>query len=555
MNGYVKTCAVLTAVFSGGTFAFAQGGYTVSGSVEDADGPLVGVTVIEVGTSNGTSTGPEGGYSLTVSAPDSPVEFSCIGYQSQTYDASMVPSTVTLKTDSQYLDEVVVIGYGTVKKDDLTGSISAIKAEELNRGAVVSTQDLLKGKIAGLLVTPGDGGPGSSSRIRIRGSASLNASNDPLVVIDGVPVASGAAGGMSNPLDLLNPNDIESFSVLKDASAAAIYGSRASNGVILITTKKGTGTLPQVAYSGSVSVQQNTKTVPVMSAEELSRFYTELYPADTSTGLAVADLLRGSNTDWQSLIFRTALATEHNVSLYGNYLTRMPYRASMSYTGQQGTLKRSDYNRGTADISLSPNFFDKHLTLDLSAKGVYSYSNYTNSAVIGSAAFFNPTQDPYWRNPDGSIDYTTTNGYWNYGNGRGKDFSPNMLVGPSPLSRLYDDISNAESMRFIGRVALDYKVHGLESLKFNVSAGLDITRTDSFDGERPGSFQAYGDTSNLGVGTYNKSFSLSRSQVFEAYANYNDTFGIHGLDILAGYSWQNNYWANRTIVSRRTPIA
>ena len=149
MNGYVKTCAVLTAVFSGGTFAFAQGGYTVSGSVEDADGPLVGVTVIEVGTSNGTSTGPEGGYSLTVSAPDSPVEFSCIGYQSQTYDASMVPSTVTLKTDSQYLDEVVVIGYGTVKKDDLTGSISAIKAEELNRGAVVSTQDLLKGKIAG----------------------------------------------------------------------------------------------------------------------------------------------------------------------------------------------------------------------------------------------------------------------------------------------------------------------------------------------------------------------------------------------------------------------
>ena len=547
MNGYVKICAVLTAVFSGGTFAFAQGGYTVSGSVEDADGPLVGVTVIEVGTSNGTSTGPEGGYSLTVSAPDSPVEFSCIGYQSQTYDASMVPSTVTLKADSQYLDEVVVIGYGTVKKDDLTGSISAIKAEELNRGAVVSTQDLLKGKIAGLLVTPGDGGPGSSSRIRIRGSASLNASNDPLVVIDGVPVASGAAGGMSNPLDLLNPNDIESFSVLKDASAAAIYGSRASNGVILITTKKGTGTHPQVAYSGSFSVQQNTKTVPVMSAEELSRFYTELYPADTSTGLAVADLLRGSNTDWQSLIFRTALATEHNVSLYGNYLTRMPYRASMSYTGQQGTLKRSDYNRGTADISLSPNFFDKHLTLDLSAKGVYSYSNYTNSAVIGSAAFFNPTQDPYWRNPDGSIDYTTTNGYWNYGNGRGKDFSPNMLVGPSPLSRLYDDISNAESMRFIGRVALDYKVHGLESLKFNVSAGLDITRTDSFDGERPGSFQAYGDTSNLGVGTYNKSFSLSRSQVFEAYANYNDTFGIHGLDILAGYSWQNNYWANRTI--------
>ena len=433
MNRYIYICALLVTVISAGTLAYAQGGYGVSGTVEDADGPIVGATVLEQGTSNGTITGPDGGFSLTVSSPDSPVEISCIGYASQTYDASMLPSTVILKEDTQYLDEIVVIGYGTVKKDDLTGSITAIKTEELNRGAVVSTQDLLKGKIAGLLVTPGDGGPGSGSRIRIRGSASLNASNDPLIVIDGVPVASGAAGGMSNPLDLLNPNDIESFSVLKDASAAAIYGSRASNGVILITTKKGVGGRPQVAYNGSFSIQQNTKTVPVMSAAELSRFYTELYPADTSTGAIVADMLKGYDTDWQSLIFRTALATEHNMSIYGNYRTRMPYRASVSYTGQQGTLKQADYNRGTADFSLSPAFFDKHLTLDLNAKGVYSHSNYTNSAVIGSAAFFNPTQDPYWRNADGSIDRTTTNGYWNYGNGRGKDFSPNMLVGPSPL--------------------------------------------------------------------------------------------------------------------------
>ena len=279
MNRYIYICALLVTVISAGTLAYAQGGYGVSGTVEDADGPIVGATVLEQGTSNGTITGPDGGFSLTVSSPDSPVEISCIGYASQTYDASMLPSTVILKEDTQYLDEIVVIGYGTVKKDDLTGSITAIKTEELNRGAVVSTQDLLKGKIAGLLVTPGDGGPGSGSRIRIRGSASLNASNDPLIVIDGVPVASGAAGGMSNPLDLLNPNDIESFSVLKDASAAAIYGSRASNGVILITTKKGVGGRPQVAYNGSFSIQQNTKTVPVMSAAELSRFYTELYPA------------------------------------------------------------------------------------------------------------------------------------------------------------------------------------------------------------------------------------------------------------------------------------
>ena len=547
MNGYVKIYAALMAFLTGGFLASAQGGYQVSGTVTDAQGPLVGATVLEQGTSNGTSTGPEGEYSLTVSSPDAPVEFSCIGYVSVTYDASLVPATVTLKEDNQYLDEVVVIGYGTVKKDDMTGSISAIKAEDLNRGAVVNTQDLLKGKVAGLLVTPGDGGPGSGSRIRIRGSASLNASNDPLIVIDGVPVASGAAGGMSNPLDLLNPNDIESFSVLKDASAAAIYGSRASNGVILITTKKGVGNRIQVSYNGSFSVQQNSKTVPVMSAAELRTFYGEIYPSDTSTGQTVAQLLKDSDTDWQSLVFRTAFATDHNVSVYGNVRSRMPFRASVAYTGQQGTLKASDYNRGTADINLTPNFLDSHLTLDLSAKGVYSYSDYTDSGVIGTAAFFNPTQDPYWRNPDGSIDYTTTNGYWNYGNGRGKDFSPNSLVGPSPLSRLYDNISNAASRRFIGRAALDYKVHGLETLKFNVSAGLDVAVTDSYNGIRPGSFQAYGDTSNLGIGSYTRSYSLSRSQIVEAYANYSETWGIHTLDLLGGYSWQNNYWANRSV--------
>ena len=547
MNRYVYIGAVLAAFLASGASISAQGGYTLSGTVADESGPVAGAAVIEQGTSNGTSTGPEGDYTLTVSSPDAPVEFSCIGYVSVTYDASQVPPTVTLKEDTQYLDEVVVIGYGTAKKDDMTGSISAIKAEDLNRGAVVNTQDLLKGKVAGLLITPGDGGPGSGSRIRIRGSASLNASNDPLIFIDGVPVASGAAGGMSNPLDLLNPDDIESFSVLKDASAAAIYGSRASNGVILITTKKGFGSRPKVSYNGSFSVQQNSRRVPVMSASELRDFYTVTYPSDTSAGELIAPLLKGSDTDWQSLIFRTAFATSHNVSIYGNYRSRMPYRASVAYTGQQGTLKRSDYNRGTADVSLTPNFLDNHLTLDINAKGVYTYSNYTNSGVISTAAFFNPTQDPYWRNPDGSIDYTTTNGYWNYGNGRGKEFSPNTLAGPSPLSRLYDDISNAGSLRFIGRIALDYKVHSLEALRFNVSAGLDIAQTSSYNGSRPGSFQAYGDTSNLGIGSYTKGYNLSRSRIFEAYANYNRTWGIHTLDLLGGYSWQNNYWANRDV--------
>lgn len=534
-------------VFTTGTFLSAQGGYTVRGVVEDQLGPVIGASVVEQGTQNGTMTGLDGDFVLKVSSPDSPVEISCVGYVSQVYPASGMPDKIVLQEDAEFLDEVVVIGYGTVKKDDMTGSVAAIKAEDLNRGAVVNTQDMIKGKVPGVLVTPGDGGPGSGSRIRVRGSSSLNASNDPLIVIDGVPIAQGAGGAMSNPLDLLNPNDIESFSVLKDASASAIYGSRASNGVILITTKKGAGSVPKVSYSGSASVQNVSRRVPVMSPSELVAFYSQTYPSGTPTGDKVRELTGKYLTDWQDLIFRTAFATEHNVSVRGKVGDRMPYRASIGYLGQQGTLYESRYDRGTADFSLSPNFFDKHLTLDVNAKAVYSYQDYANGGVVANAAFYNPTQPPNWLNSDGSIDYKTTNGYWNYGNGRGTEFQPNVLVGPSPLSQLYDNLSDAKSLRFIGRMALDYKVHGLEALSFNVSAGLDITSTDSYNEIVPGSFQAYTDTGNLGVGHHYKGYNISRSQVFEAYAKYEQTWEVHKLDVLAGYSWQNNYGANRNI--------
>ena len=547
MNRLIIICVAFALSCAGGAFAFAQGWYEVGGTVVDEVGPVIGATVVEVGTSNGTTTDMDGRYRLKVSGPLSKVEVSCVGYAPQTYEAGSLPRQISLKGDSEYLDEIVVIGYGTVRKDDLTGSVSAVKADDLNRGAVVNPQDMIKGKIAGVLVTPGDGGPGSGSRIRIRGAASLNASNDPLIVIDGVPIAQGAGGAMSNPLDLLNPNDIESFTVLKDASAAAIYGSRASNGVILITTKKGFGGKPQVNYTGSFSLQHASKKVPVMSAQEVMDFYSEVFPSGTLTGDRIAELAGTSQTDWQDLVFRTAFSTDHNISVRGSYGDRMPYRGSLAYSGQQGTLKESRYDRGTMDINLSPNFLDKHLTFDLSAKAVYSHSDYTDGGTVGKAAFFNPTVDPYWRNAAGGIDYTTTNGYWNYGNGRGEDFSPNALVGPSPLSMLYDNISNAESIRFIGRIAADYKVHGFEALSFNISAGLDITDTDSYSGVRPGSFQAYTDTENLRIGQHTKGIIISRSQIFEAYADYKETWAIHSLDVMAGYSWQNNWAANRYV--------
>ena len=547
MDRFKNILTSLALLCAGGVVLYAQGGYGVSATVNDQYGPVAGATAVELGTSNGTTTGIDGEFSLKVASPESMVEVSCIGYAPQTFKASQMPATVTLKEDSEFIDEVVVIGYGTVKKDDMTGSLSAIKSDDLNRGAVVNTQDMLKGKVPGLLVTPGDGGPGSGSRIRIRGSASLNASNDPLIVIDGVPIAQGAGGAMSNPLDLLNPDDIESFTILKDASASAIYGSRASNGVIIITTKKGYGGKPKVTYSGSASLQHISGKVPVMSPSELVDFYSQIYPAGTPTGDRIQELMGNALTDWQDLIFRPAFVTDQNISVSGNFRNRMPYRASVAYLGQQGTLKEASYDRGTMDLALSPDFFDKHLRLDLNVKGVYSYQDYSDGGTVQTAAFFNPTQYPYWVNSDGTIDYSTTNGYWNYGNGKGNLFAPNVLVGPSPLSMLYDNLSYAESLRFIGRAAVDYKVHGFEALSFNVSAGLDITATNSYNGVVTGSFQAYTDTANLGVGRYNRGYNLSRSQTFEAYAAFKDSWGIHSVDAVAGYSWQNNYAANRSI--------
>ena len=437
MNRIMTLCASLVLSCIMGVSVFAQGGYEVKGVVVDAIGPVIGATVIEQGTSNGTSTGLDGDYVLTVSSANAVVEISCIGYATQTFVASQLPKTVTLTEDTTFLDEVVVIGYGTVKKEDMTGSITAIKSEELNRGAMVSTQDMLKGKVPGLLITPGDGGPGSGSTIRIRGAASLNASNDPLIVIDGVPIAREGGFGMSNPLDMINPNDIESFTVLKDASSAAIYGSRASNGVIMITTKKGKGNKPQVSYSGSMSVQQNSKRMPVMTPQELREFVNEAYAVGSKQHDWVTSKMGTANTEWQDYVFRTAISHDHNVSLNGNLKNMMPYRVSLGYTDQHGTLQGSTYDRGTVDFSLAPSFFDKHLTISLNAKGVYTYSNYADDGAVGTAAFYNPTLEPFFRNADGSVNTDICHGYFNYGTYNAEDKTFISTGAISPLSMLF----------------------------------------------------------------------------------------------------------------------
>ncbi len=547
MNRILSRLAGLVLFCTAAPALSAQEGYEVKGVIQDALGPVIGATLMEQGTTVGTSTGLDGDFIFAVSGPDAIVEVSCIGYKTLVFKASELPPVITLTEDTLFLDDVVVIGYGTVKKEDMTGSITAIKTDELNRGAVVSTQDMMKGKVPGLQIIPGDGGPGSGSTIRIRGAASLNASNDPLIVIDGVPIAVDGGAGMANPLETINPNDIESFTVLKDASSAAIYGSRASNGVIIITTKKGKGSKPQVSYSGSVSVQTNSKRIPTMTPGEYREYVAATFPAGTTVGDYVQSRLGNVDTDWQSLIFRTAISHDHNVSLSGNIKERMPYRASVGWTSQQGTLHTSKYDRGTLDISLSPNFFDNHLVISLTGKGVYTDQRYADSGAVGNAAFFNPTQDPYFRNEDGSIDYTTTNGYWNYGTGRGEDFVPNTLVGVGPLSQLFDVDNCGGAMRMIGNAQADYKVHGFEALKFNLSLGLDMSEYKSRSGVNPGSFQAYTDTENRGIGQYSESKQFRRNQVLEFYGNFNKEWGIHHLDLMAGYSWQHFFSSDRSV--------
>ena len=526
---------------------------SVSGTVKDAKGEaIIGATVMDVKSGLGTVTGVDGAYAISVAA-DATLLVECMGY-TEIYEPVSKRTTINfvMSESAEQIEEIVMIGYGVAKKDDLTGSVVAIKAEDINRGAVVSTQDMMQGKVPGLQIIPGDGGPNSGSTIRIRGAASLNASNDPLIVIDGVPIASDAGSGMANPLSLVNPNDIESFTVLKDASAAAIYGSRASNGVIIITTKKGSGSKPNVSYNGSFSVSTNSSTMQVMTPEQFREHINTTFAEGSNARVEADKFIGTANTDWQSLIFRPALSHDHNVSIYGNdkgnkVYDELPYRASVGYTNQQGTLQTSDFDRATIDVNLSPKYLDEHLTVSINAKGVYTHQTYADGGAVGAAAFFNPTVAPYWYNEDGSIDYTTTNGYFNVGTGSGENFAPNGLAGLNPLSMLYDVDKYSSTYRGLGNITFNYKVHGMEALSFNLNLGGDWSKTQEHDGVKIGSIQAYRDSDAKGFGKYTKKIWYRQNKVLDFYTNYNESMGDHNFDAMVGYSWQNFYSKDRSI--------
>lgn len=486
-----------------------------------------------------TITDFDGNFLLNANKGDI-IIISFIGYRSQEAQAA-ASMNIILKDDTELLDEVVVIGYGSVKKDDLSGSVVAIKAEEMNKGAVTSPQELIMGKVPGLSVSQGDGAPGAGSTIRIRGGASLNASNDPLIVIDGIPVSNDAAPGTPNALATINPNDIETFTVLKDASATAIYGSRASNGVIIIQTKKGTQDKIKVSYSGTFTAKDPYKRIETLDAQSFREVMQAQYPEGTAQSADIQRILNvypNQSTDWQDAIYQTGLSTDQNIGIAGK-AGFMPFRISLGYNTEKGTLKTSKYERYTGAVNLSPKFFDNHLSVDINVKGTINKNRFADSGAVGAAAFFDPTKPIY----DEENRY---NGYWNWGIVQGAQAD---LATQNPLSLLYDRNNHGTTKRSLGNIQLDYKIHGLEDLHANLNLGYDVAKTTGRNFVNSNSVQSSLDKTFTGLGQGNTWNNLRRNHLLDFYMNYAKNIESikSNFDIMAGYSWQHFYYANHDI--------
>lgn len=517
--------------------AWAQ--YTVKGQVVDAIGPVIGAAVLEQGTLNGTETDLDGYFELVVPSASSMIEITLIGYKTLVFQADQVPAVITLEDDTQMLEEVVVIGYGTVKKEDLTGSVATVRADQLNKGVVTSPAELLKGKSAGVVITEGDGAPGSGSTIRIRGGSSLSAVNDPLIVIDGLPITNTGISGVADQLSSINPNDIETFTVLKDASATAIYGSRASNGVIIITTKKGSkndSAVPTINADYTFSVSQNTRYLDVMTGDEMRAGLAE-YAARYPEYAPALNVLGDANTDWQKEIFQLGMSHEANIGLQGNFKLGkagyMPYRVSGGYLNEKGTLKTSGMERGTVSLNLTPTLFDDHLTISLNGKGMFQNTRFANTAAISSAVEYDPTQPVY--NEDGS--YTAWMGADAY----------NTQSTINPVAALNERDDRAKASRFIGNAQFDYKIHGLEDLRLNLNLGLDYSHSEGQVTVPYGAEQSWHNQTQNGCGLDNPYDQTKQDMTLEAYADYSKEINKHSFGVMAGYSWQHFYTESNSI--------
>ncbi len=509
------------------TGALSAQGIRVSGRVTDVkDGsPLVGVTIQEKGTGNGTITDINGNFTITV-APTATLVASYVGYTAQEISVNkQTVINIKLSVGELRLNEVMVIGYGTVRKEDATGSVQAVKSEYFNPGIVSSPQEMVIGKMAGVQITNGGGAPGAGSTIRIRGGSSLRASNDPLIVIDGVAVDTEGPTGMRNPLSTINANDIESFTVLKDASATAIYGSRASNGVIIITTKKGTaGKGLTINYTGSVSVSNPIKFVDVFSASE----YRQLIATKYASNAEAQSLLGDSNTDWQKAIFQTAVSNDHNINFTGG-LGSLPYRVSIGYTNQNGILKTDNLERFTGSVNVSPTFFDNYLKVELNAKGMVNNNVFANQGAIGGSLSMDPTKakDFLWTNPDGS---------------------PLFVAPMNPLTQLYDQKDISTVNRLLGNIMLDYKMHFFPALRAKLNLGIDQSSSNGSVKIPVGSFLSY--ATYHGLGRLTNYDQHKTNSLLDFYFDYTGEFGGNSrINATAGYSWQHFYRDGMTLTT------
>ncbi|MEJ2881882.1 TonB-dependent receptor [Pedobacter sp. GR22-6] len=503
----------------------AQQPVTVTGTVKAVSDNLgiPGVSVVLKGTKIGAVTGPDGGFSIKVPAGTGILQFSFVGYKTQEVNipASHVLN-ISLVDDAAALSEVVVVGYGTTRKQDLTGSIAVVSAKDFQKGSITTPEQMLSGKVSGVSITSNSGQPGAGSTIRIRGGASLSASNDPLIVIDGVPLDNTAMSGASNPLSFINPNDIESFTVLKDASAAAIYGARAANGVIIITTKKGLSGDLKVGFSSVNSLSRIIAKADVLTADQIREIVN-------ASGTAAQKAQLGTfNTDWQDLIYQDGLATDNNLSFSGG-VKGLPYRLSLGYQNQRGILRTDELEKTSAAIVLNPTFFDKHLKVDINLKGSMQQTRFANTAAIGAAQSFDPTQAVYTNRPD-------YNGYWEWLDNTTPSGLVN-LVGRNPVGLLEQTENRSNPLRSIGNIQFDYKFHFLPELRANLNAGYDIANGKGTTYVNPTA------AINFNEKGYNNQYRQTRNNtVLDFYLNYVKEFPSFKsrIDATAGYSY-NNY--------------
>ncbi|MEA5128222.1 MAG: TonB-dependent receptor [Proteiniphilum sp.] len=509
--------------------ASAQTGATINvrGTVTDIAGePIIGANILVQGTSSGTITDYDGNYTLQAPA-DGVLEISYIGYKPQSIPINnRTTINIAMEEDTEMLEEVVVVGYGTAKKNDLTGAITAIGEKDFQKGLITEPTSLIAGKVAGVQVISNGGRAGGGTTIRIRGGASLNASNDPLIVIDGMPVENAGISGSSNPLAMINPNDIESMNILKDASATAIYGSRASNGVILITTKKGlSGQKMKIDLNLQTSIGTVAKRIEVLSGDE----FRDLVENNPHAQQSYTNMLGTANTDWQKKIYRSAFTSDNNLSISGMAGQSLPYRVSVGFLSQDGTLKTDNVKRTTVGLNLNPSLLDNHLNVNMNIKGTYSNSRFGNSDAIGAALRMDPTK------PVTADGFNELNGYWSWLQDSG---DLNTMATRNPVALLYGKDDQSDVYRSIGNIQFDYKMHFLPDLRANVNLGYDISKGTGDVITQPWSPAFY--TKDYPSGERSKYKQENRNLLLEAYLNYTKQLNqANRLEVMGGYTYQD----------------